>query len=175
MLTISRKSVFGKIYNYWQWLKGDFSTEDHENFCHFLSVILFWTWWSAFWSHPIFKNRLRPWMIAFGLTFIIGFSVSSIVRSITIAVIEIVIGLILLFIITRIILPIWDWFWGKRYAALVYPWTITLALMHLIAFFWFNSLFRIIVVIELIFGITSVMILVNGYLKEMLCRKIEFV
>jgi len=106
-------------------------------------------------------------MIAFALGYIylaIRFPVAFYIPLIAIATV----------IALLIIGAFWRWFWGR-----VYPWAITLALVHLATFIWLRSLFWTIVLVELYFVVAAAIFLLKdtviGFLKARLCLNIEFV
>lgn len=177
MLTISRKSIIGKIYSYWQRLNGEIHTQDQENLCHFVTVIFFRTWWDAFWKQPIIFSWLRPWIIV-SLFFLINLSV--LVPVIIYASLAIIAIAIVVFIVTKLLSLLW------RYKLILIA---TLVLIHVAIFIRSNPLFWTIILIELFSAIIlSIYIfwenivefpmkikkIISQFLKK-LCLRIEFV
>jgi len=130
-MVIDRNSFFGGVYVSYQQLMGEKEEVYHDNFCHFCRVVIFWAPLGFFFGYKIFKF-LRPWMFYILAITIAPFYIESLTLF-TIAVCSYILLLIFCFLwlSTKITESgIYVWFFTKRYAPLVHPWTIFVFLMH---------------------------------------------
>jgi len=143
MLTVSRKTFpLGWIYQLWERLTGGNKPDYTENLCHFVRVIVFWTWWHFFWRQRIFNTWVRIWMVVFG-----GFGLALIILGPAFFIelgVKIVIGLLIMTIFVGIFyiisflyesFPPVEWFLSKQLFWIIQPWMIAVILFQIAAFF----------------------------------------
>ncbi|OGM34496.1 hypothetical protein A3D01_03045 [Candidatus Woesebacteria bacterium RIFCSPHIGHO2_02_FULL_39_13] len=139
--------MFGRIYLYWERMTGGNPYWYQENLCHFVRVLIFWTPLAWFTKHRLFKTDIKPWMVVSALLFAATLILSRDFRltvAVIIGVLLAILGTVaIVYIIDKIyngsprlqrlgrfLEEAWFWFWEKRFAPFIYPWTLTLALLN---------------------------------------------
>lgn len=99
MLNISRDSLIGRIYAYWQRMGGRNKPGYSENLCHLFWVIVLFAPWRWFWKHT-YKDFIQPWMIAI-LGFLVwaSFSVQGFLQFIGTIILSLIVVAVFIFLI----------------------------------------------------------------------------
>lgn len=156
MLEISRNTPWGWVYSYWERLTGGNPESYNENLCHFVRVVLFWTWWHAFFKQKILGTFVRPWMVLLVSLYIAGFLINPevffrVTFSLLLMLTAIVVCVWVIITITeklKYFRP-WTWFWTEELVPYVYPWTLALAAFVIWSYFYAPVVFSMLATVFL--------------------------
>ena len=151
-VAISRSSLVGRIYEYWESMGGN--PPEQLDICFIRSVVMFRAPFAFFFRHQI-AGWLRPWMVLLFTTAVVGITLLTVkLPKVLILILEVV-GLVLLVIVAACaaiaaiafltilwqdhiepaasvwwgnwwpnsqLNKAWTWFWTKNLRFYVYPW-----------------------------------------------------